>query len=768
MSDFERKTDYLIETKGLLKDRINSLGGSITSGTTFRDYLVWLDSLYEALEEKTITGLPDSLEGKCEQTTTPGNNLFGNSIYNGQIGSNGGYTSSTTRITNATQTLDNTFFLKKGKYTLSIANLDYCTALTKDSNGTIIDNWASSWQSLPFTFTMTEDGYLYFTARKSNNSNLTPSDYNVMLNTGETALPYEPYTYGPTPNPHYPQPINITTGEQDIVVCEKNILDLSGFITHTNYGGLNISYSNGKLLIDGTATSNVDMYLLSTGWNTKGQELSNIINSQISYLTLSSTKSGLIYYFQMNGAYIQNTINRANPTDNITNMFVRIPNGTSFNNEEIGIQLERNSQPSTYEVYTGNTYEINLGKNIMNLNNITGTTTTVGVSFTKQVDGSILIDGTSTSANDTWVILSNINYTSLYGTPSINIGQVQQTVKSLTQGNFTLSASITNGTLKSFSYNSNNNATACLIGAGASFDNAVLTVQLEKGSLTDYTPYKTPIELCKIGTYQDRIFKTSGKNLFDKDTEDYEKGYYLDNNGVETSGTNWGVYYIPVKPNTAYSISGCLLNGGVSFCWFTSNKTFISRIGQKQDRDNMVSPNNAGYIGLSIVWNTSSSAYDGNTFMLNEGQTALPYEPYGNGEWYIHKEIGKVVLNGSEHWSYISVAQGILYRSDNAITNAKNDTTYAPICNYFRGIPLSQQGLRQDGDIYLNAGYNYTDVIDNTHTTSTIFKNFLASNNVEVYYVLNTPTNTLIEDEELINQLNEIEIFTVISEDFYN
>ena len=68
---FTEKTNYLLETKSLLKDRINSLGGSITSGTTFRDYLVWLDSLYEALDEKTITGLPDSLEGKCEQEGTP-------------------------------------------------------------------------------------------------------------------------------------------------------------------------------------------------------------------------------------------------------------------------------------------------------------------------------------------------------------------------------------------------------------------------------------------------------------------------------------------------------------------------------------------------------------------------------------------------------------------------------------------------------------------------------------------------------------------------
>lgn len=185
----------------------------------------------------------------------------------------------------------------------------------------------------------------------NNTSNAIFNEFDLKGNTSQEG----------TPTPTNPIEVETTTGREVVSICGKNILDLSGFITHTNYAGLNISYSNGKLLIDGTATGNIDMYLLTTGWNTKGQELSNIINSQISYLTLSSTKSGLIYYFQINGAYIQNTINRANPTDNITNMFVRIPNGTSFNNEEIGIQLERNSQPSIYEEYKNASYPISLG-----------------------------------------------------------------------------------------------------------------------------------------------------------------------------------------------------------------------------------------------------------------------------------------------------------------------------------------------------------------------------------------------------------------------
>lgn len=127
------------------------------------------------------------------------------------------------------------------------------------------------------------------------------------------------------------------------------------------------------------------------------------------------------------------------------------------------------------------------------------------------------------------------------------------------------------------------------------------------------------------------VINTSSKNLFDKNTKDFSKGYFLNNNGVEQAGENWGVYYIRVEPNEVYSISGCQTNGGVSFCWFNKNKTFISYIGNKQNRNNMTAPNNAYYLGLSVVWNITSSAYD-NNIMLEQNSTATTYEPHQGKE----------------------------------------------------------------------------------------------------------------------------------------
>lgn len=116
-------------------------------------------------------------------------------LANGQIGSNGGYSSNTARVTNAVLInglyLSNTY-LPAGTYTLSIADLTQCTVITKDSSGNTIDNFATAWHNLPYTFTMTAAGYVLFTGRKSS-GDLNPDDYKAQIESGSTATSWEPY-----------------------------------------------------------------------------------------------------------------------------------------------------------------------------------------------------------------------------------------------------------------------------------------------------------------------------------------------------------------------------------------------------------------------------------------------------------------------------------------------------------------------------------------------------------------------------------------------
>lgn len=58
----------------------------------------------------------------------------------------------------------------------------------------------------------------------------------------------------------------------------------------------------------------------------------------------------------------------------------------------------------------------------------------------------------------------------------------------------------------------NNADTPVQIGETTTF----FDMQLEEGAQTSYAPYKTPLELAKIGNYQDRIYKSDGKWYIEK------------------------------------------------------------------------------------------------------------------------------------------------------------------------------------------------------------------------------------------------------------
>ena len=138
------------------------------------------------------------------------------------------------------------------------------------------------------------------------------------------------------------------------------------------------------------------------------------------------------------------------------------------------------------------------------------------------------------------------------------------------------------------------------------------------------------------------------------------------------------------------------------------------------------------------------------------------------GQWYIHKEVGKVVLNGSENW--VSAGNNT-YAYDNEITNYLYVNQITIICDYYNAIANGTYGTVTNNSIRFryHTDNNKSLYIRNNDLTSLAnFKTWLGTHNTSVYYVLNTPTTTLIEDEELVNQLNQIEMYTVISEDFYN
>lgn len=127
--------------------------------------------------------------------------------------------------------------------------------------------------------------------------------------------------------------------------------------------------------------------------------------------------------------------------------------------------------------------------------------------------------------------------------------------------------------------------------------------------------------------------------------------------------------------------------------------------------------------------------------------------------WYLHKEIGKVVFDGSESYNSLGGSGSnpyyAFYNNNTLVSNSiANSTLYA---NYF--ITDNTTGLLQkDGGCRI-ANYNSVNrVFFCIHSITSVndFKTWLSTHNTIVYYVLETPTTTEITDEDLIAQLEAL------------
>ena len=450
----------------------------------------------------------------------------------------------------------------------------------------------------------------------------TTKQYQVQTLKGQT-------TQNGTPTPSSPIPINITTGRQVVSVVGKNLLDISAI---TDITGL--TRNGDKITLNGTFSStswtlsNKITLLANTTYTLS---LNNYLNDQSCtdriILRNGSTNITQIYFRGGNVSYT--------PTqDTIIDTIRFYTNGYSFSNYTFSIQLEEGNQPSTYEEYKGNDYEINLGKNLANIENIQ-----IGKSWSNVANNN--------RATILFIpVIAGQQYSLVYSYTNENIIQIRGVLNK--GANDQVSSLVVNGT---FTVASGWSYISIEVIANTTFTSSMLDgvkIMLCKGSATinDYTPYKTPIYLGKIGTYQDYIFRNT----------------------------------------------------------------------------------------------TENPLYDSN---LEEGQ------------WYIHKEIGRYDFTGNENWTSLAQGTNSWYVS-NLIDVMFIDTTKTIMSNLFYGIPNSQRGSTSyTNKIYVDQWKN-TIIRDTTLTTKAQVQS--ATSGTPLYYVLNTPTNTLIEDEELINQLNAIEL----------
>ena len=202
-----------------------------------------------------------------------------------------------------------------------------------------------------------------------------------------------------------------------------------------------------------------------------------------------------------------------------------------------------------------------------------------------------------------------------------------------------------------------------------------------------------------------------------------------------------------------------------------SSKNILSSVGGYYDTHLITTSSTTAYIGLSIAMHEGVD--DLNTIQLEKGSKANSYTPYGTtpievggkgdyedeffknivdseyydstlelDKWYLKKRTGKVVLDGSENLrkSSSTAIDRFLYDGSNIYGRAK---IYS---NLFENKSSYTQETTTIGTCYTNTNqivFNYS-----SYGTTTLeqFKEWLSTHNTIVYYVLATPTNTLLND----------------------
>ena len=685
MGTTAEKLTYLNDTKGLLKDSINSLGGEITSQTTFRQYATELDNIYASLPKVSGTGsilsLTPTLKGRLgitpkgdtyqfstqgyqllklndKEPSTPAG-LTEYSTINREITLKG----TTNSSGNLTLYFDN-LTLPAGDYTLVAyltntvpSNSSQVWLRKRNENITGLNLWGGLKRVKNFTLDEettilggANNSYLYVNGNISFDTKIK-----LMILSGtytvDNVPDWEEYTNGASPNPSYPQNIQYVTGLQAIDITGKNIEDFNNII-YKEYNST-ISRTTNQITVVGSTQSyascqfeQINLQLKPNTTYTFSAKIKSTTNTSGSLTFVSSglTDNNTQQWGTQVSAGNTSYVTFTTPSTISATAFIGLYTGGT-NNEAVftDIQLEQGDTATTYEPYTGNTYEVNLGKNIFD------DTIAQGV---VNVNGFIVIPNRIRNTKFIKVEPNKTYSLSFKTTNEIN----QYNISYFTNASFprysetgwvnsiNTSFTIPNGInyiLLTFSKSNGQNIVPT----------DIYDIQIEKGPTpTTFSPYFTPIELNKIGTYEDFIFKNE--------------------------------------------------------------------------------PNNPNY-DSSLTLNS----------------------------WYITKNIGKVVLNGSETWE-------TQWNGDNihgwrtTIPNLKQTTSGSQssyvISDYYE--TRTQDENFSTGSYGISNRTNQSQIIikNNDITSQNDFITWLGTHNVEVLYQLATPIYEVITNTELINQLETL------------
>ena len=266
-------------------------------------------------------------------------------------------------------------------------------------------------------------------------------------------------------------------------------------------------------------------------------------------------------------------------------------------------------------------------------------------------------------------------------------------------------------------------------------------------------------------------------NDFTRTLNDNQYGYREGNTYISLSRNGSACWYFKmlVNPNEVFTISYSNrqtmdfkyrfsnedMDDSSTIATYVNNGTNITQSGQVITNTNY----KYFYMTLRYTYNASPARGSISDIQLEKGSQASPYEPYDSkGQWYLYKATNKVVLDGSENWDIFN--NSFFATIDN---NYSREQTTICISNYYRGANNVNggAGAYNNGnntiEFYYPSSLSRIYLRDDRYSSVNDYKTWLSSHNVEVYYVLDTPTTELIEDTDLLNQLDAISLLNGIN-----
>lgn len=448
------------------------------------------------------------------------------------------------------------------------------------------------------------------------------------------------------------------------------------------------------------------------------------------------------------------------------------------------------STPVPVETVTGRQTVTVAGKNILDYMTYFRSGTYNGITATLNDDGSITISGKPTSnyvqivsVHDITDLLEDGATYSLSsnGHDRRLIGQFQRRPKN--GGGTQYIDTITGDKTVTIDKSNNNYSIGVMTVTTTDWGNDPLTItrtfQFEKGSVTSFEPFEGQAHEINLGknlieprmptwTYNGVTCTNNGDGSFTL-------------NGTATATATWRIEQSTANGhdhlrtlNGTYTLSCKGIQTGVSLIvtqfdvWQT-----IGRVQNNETPSTFTSNLNDTLVYIAV---TNGTTVNNVTVypQLEKGSIASSYSPHfepielckmvgasttwqdriykENGKWWLHKEIGRELYDGSadEDWQYSQADQWHRY---SVTATGSNSANWRTPCLSDHFTFLSGGHALGGSMIYGGRFFCYP---DQSITTTSAFTTWLASNNVTVYYPLTTPTTTEITNEAVLEGLEAI------------